>query len=232
MERTITVPRGILKAIEDHARAVNPEECCGLLSGNDGAVDLFHPLRNNSSDPKSRYFASPEDLFEAMREMRSQGRNMLAIYHSHPNGSAYPSQIDIELAFYPHVAYLIQTLAPEPVIRAFRIEAQTVSEIGIEVVEREWREVPALSAAASAVARNEEFIPPAPAVVEEPRVSIQEEIVTAAPTEAEVVELLPVEVVEEIEEILGVPAEPVARISETQAPGLIERIIRRVRGWL
>lgn len=232
MERTITVPRGILKAIEDHARAVNPEECCGLLSGNDGAVDLFHPLRNNSSDPKSRYFASPEDLFEAMREMRSQGRNMLAIYHSHPNGSAYPSQIDIELAFYPHVAYLIQTLAPEPVIRAFRIEAQTVSEIGIEVVEREWREVPALSAAASAVARNEEFIPPAPAVVEEPRVSIQEEIVTAAPTEAEVGEMLPVEVVEEIEETLAVPAEPVARISETQAPGLIERIIRRVRGWL
>lgn len=228
MERTITVPRGILKAIEDHARAVNPEECCGLLSGNDGAVDLFHPLRNNSSDPKSRYFASPEDLFEAMREMRSQGRNMLAIYHSHPNGSAYPSQIDIELAFYPHVAYLIQTLAPEPEIRAFRIEARTVSEIGIEIVEREWREVPALSAAASAVARTEEFVKPAPAVIEEPRVSIQEEIVTEVPAEAEVGESLPVEVVEEIEEILAAPAQPVVE----EPAGFIERIIRRVRSWL
>lgn len=228
MERTITVPRGILKAIEDHARAVNPEECCGLLSGTDGAVDLFHPLRNNSSEPTSRYFASPEDLFEAMREMRSQGRNMLAIYHSHPNGSAYPSQIDIELAFYPHVAYLIQTLAPEPEIRAFRIEGQTVSEIGIEVVEQEWREVPALSAAASAVSRTEEFIQPAPPVVEAPRAPVQEEIETAALSEPEVDESQPVEMVEQVEEIPAGPAEPVVE----NPSGFIERIIRRVKSWL
>ncbi len=241
MELTITVPRGILNAILEQARSSSPSECCGLLSGADNCVDLYHPLRNNSPEPHLRYFASPEDLFDAMREMREEGRSMLAIYHSHPRGQAYPSQTDIELAFYPDVAYLIQSLDPQPEIRAWRIVDRTVSEIKIEIVEAEWKQMAhtAHGAAASSLTVGSSV-----ADVFPDEFTVTETILDVVMSKVEV-EREPEFVIEEIAEVLPeveIEPEPEPEIDEKAAvdaeesgigfiPKLVQNVIRRLKRW-
>jgi len=59
----------------------------------------------------------------------------VAIYHSHPTSPPYPSQTDLELAFYPEALYLIVSLVEprHPVVRAFRIQEGESREVEIAV---------------------------------------------------------------------------------------------------
>jgi len=124
-----------------HALREVPWECCGLLGGVGEAVQSCHPLTNRALTPQTRYFASPEDLFPAMRSLREAGETLLAIYHSHPVGDPFPSETDLELAFYPQVVYLIVgPLHPEPgfsasppEVRGFLLGGPEVLEVEIEL---------------------------------------------------------------------------------------------------
>jgi proteasome lid subunit RPN8/RPN11 len=131
---TISVPKAILNQIEAEARREQPLECCGLLGGRGNEVLSCYPLRNHSPDSETRYFAKPEDLFQAMRGMEAAGEELLAIYHSHPRGPSHPSPTDIELAYYPEAVYLIASFVQNWEIRAFRIIRQSVTEAVIHAV--------------------------------------------------------------------------------------------------
>ena len=57
-----------------------------------------------------------------------------AIYHSHTRSAPYPSQTDINLAFYPDAAYVIVGLADgDAYVRAFRIRDCEVAEAELVV---------------------------------------------------------------------------------------------------
>lgn len=74
----------------------------------------------------------PKEQFTVMKEMREQGLDMAAIYHSHPHSDVYPSTRDISLAFYPDSLHLIVSLIHEkPVIKAFEIKDGIVREVEI-----------------------------------------------------------------------------------------------------
>lgn len=77
----------------------------------------------------------PKEQFSAMKEMRREGLDMVAIYHSHPGSPAYPSAKDVSLAFYPDSLYIIAGLSDKdrPEVRAFEIVEGKVSEAQIEV---------------------------------------------------------------------------------------------------
>jgi len=119
----------------EHALRSRPAECCGLLSGRDGVITELHPLRNEADTPQTRYFASPEDLFAAMRRMREAGGALLGVYHSHPRTPAYPSPSDVEMAFYPEAAYFIISLEPAIELRAFRISGASIVEVRVAVTD-------------------------------------------------------------------------------------------------
>ena len=133
---TIAIPKTILDEIAAQARAEQPRECCGVLGGRAERVVSRYPLRNQAAQPETRFFASPEDLFAAMRQMRAARQKLLAIYHSHPRGPAWPSATDIEMAFYSEAIYLIIALEPEWEAHAFAIHGQSVSEISITIIEQ------------------------------------------------------------------------------------------------
>jgi proteasome lid subunit RPN8/RPN11 len=105
------------------ARAASPEECCGLLGGNDSAAKSLYKLRNIAANPLVTYEAAPEELFNAQRLMRERDEELLAIYHSHPRAAEpSPSETDVRLAYYPAAVYLIVGLGgAEPVLRGFEI---------------------------------------------------------------------------------------------------------------
>jgi len=106
-----------------HARASDPNECCGLIGGTDAGTQTVYQLRNLTTEPLSNYEAAPEDLFAAQREMRERGEELLGIYHSHPRSNdPKPSETDVRLAYYPSAVYFIVGLGgEEPCLRAFRI---------------------------------------------------------------------------------------------------------------
>jgi proteasome lid subunit RPN8/RPN11 len=122
-------------AIVAHALEARPAECCGLLAGDGRVISSVHRLRNEAERPEIRYFASPEDLFAAMKAMREEGLEMMGIYHSHPNSPAYPSKSDVELAFYSDSIYFIVSLAGDVEIGAFRIDNGNVWRVEIAASE-------------------------------------------------------------------------------------------------
>jgi proteasome lid subunit RPN8/RPN11 len=78
----------------------------------------------------------PKQQLAAMIDMEEQGWDLIAIYHSHPNGPQVPSATDIDKAYYPEAAHLIVSLIDKakPQVRAFYIVAGTVTEIPLQVV--------------------------------------------------------------------------------------------------
>ncbi len=112
-----------LEQIFAHARSTNPNECCGLIGGEDSRARAIYPLSNVSPNSEVAYEAAPEELFNAQRQMRERGEQLLAIYHSHPRSTdPMPSDTDVRLAYYPAATYLIVGLAgDEPSLRAFCI---------------------------------------------------------------------------------------------------------------
>ena len=119
-----------VKEVLGHARAALPNECVGLLFGYGNRVKRRVPL-TNVADASTRYFAAPDELFAALRAAEAEGDDLLAIYHSHPNGRQTPSETDLQEARYS-AAHLI--VAPQlGVVRAFALNE--VREVDL-IVER------------------------------------------------------------------------------------------------
>lgn len=117
-----------------HAREEHPNECCGMIASLDGeAVRLFR-AENTAASPL-RYEIDPQEQLRIMSEMDDRGWELGAIYHSHTRSRAYPSQTDVNLAFYPGALHVIVSLegggAPE--VRAFRIVEEQISETELEI---------------------------------------------------------------------------------------------------
>ncbi len=125
----LTLPEKFIDEMIGHAREEAPNECCGIIAGQDGlAVKLFR-ARNSETSPYN-YNVDSQDLFRIHRECDGNGWEFLAIYHSHTASEAYPSSTDVRLAFWPETYYVLVSLQdPEnPAVRAFRIVDGAVDE--------------------------------------------------------------------------------------------------------
>lgn len=83
-----------------------PEEACGLLFGKGEQVEGVFPMTNILHSP-NRYRTDPQEQYHLMKNMEDLGWDLLAIYHSHPQGPPYPSPTDVAEAYYPNAVYLI-----------------------------------------------------------------------------------------------------------------------------
>jgi proteasome lid subunit RPN8/RPN11 len=112
-----------------HAVEGLPFEVCGILGGTGTLVSRIYPMRN-LKESSTRFLMSPREQIAVMDSLRLQGLEVLAFYHSHPAGPAYPSIEDVRLAFYPEVVTVIVSLESlqSPVICAFRIIQGAVVE--------------------------------------------------------------------------------------------------------
>ena len=134
--RMLTIERPFLNQILEHLQGCYPLEGCGLVAGNEaGWVTAVYHIDNILQSPTA-YEMDPRQQIQAMLDLEAQGWQLLAIYHSHPQGPNYPSPTDIALAFYPEAANIIVSLQDRavPKIRAFTIVAHKVAETSIKVV--------------------------------------------------------------------------------------------------
>ncbi len=98
-----------------------PLEACGYLAGKDDEITKNFPVRNQ--DQSSEHFTlDPQEQFSVIRRARSEGLDILAVYHTHPASPARPSPEDIKLAYDPNIIYVIASLLNgSQQIKAFRI---------------------------------------------------------------------------------------------------------------
>jgi [CysO sulfur-carrier protein]-S-L-cysteine hydrolase len=130
----VELAAAIVDEIVSHARDELPNECCGLIAAENGrAVKLFRTA--NAEASPVRYGLDPREQYRVMMEIDRRGWSLGAIYHSHTRSPAYPSQTDVNLAFYPEALYLIVSLedAERPDLRGFRIVDGEIVEVDLSV---------------------------------------------------------------------------------------------------
>jgi [CysO sulfur-carrier protein]-S-L-cysteine hydrolase len=116
-----------------HARADAPNECCGMIASRDGAAVKIYPAANAAASPL-RYEIDGAEQFRIQMAIDDAGYDLGAIYHSHTRSAPYPSQTDINLAFYPDALYVIVGVSDgDPEVRAFEIRAGQVAEAELQV---------------------------------------------------------------------------------------------------
>ncbi len=84
-----------------HAEEAYPNECVGAMLGkNEGGVkcvDSAMPLENSAEGSQRAFYRlSTEHLLAADKAARAQGRELIGIYHSHPDADAYFSETDLK----------------------------------------------------------------------------------------------------------------------------------------
>jgi proteasome lid subunit RPN8/RPN11 len=122
------IARELYDQIVAHARSEAPNECCGMVSSENGRAVRVHPAENAAASPL-RYEIDGREQLRIMTAIEDDGYDLGAIYHSHTRTAPEPSQTDINLALYPDALYVIVGLAAaEPEVRAWRIVGGEVSE--------------------------------------------------------------------------------------------------------
>ncbi|PJA78296.1 MAG: hypothetical protein CO149_04835, partial [Nitrospirae bacterium CG_4_9_14_3_um_filter_51_5] len=134
----LTIPSSIIKNMIAHARELAPHECCGILSGTEGAIAECYRITNIlaalSEQDLTRFEGaklsdlqrlSPEERADiafqmdaremamAQRDIRSKSFDLLGFYHSHTFSPARPSQTDITIAM-EFESYRAKLPFPEP----------------------------------------------------------------------------------------------------------------------
>ena len=89
----------------------------------------------NIEKSSSSYLMAPEEQLRVFREIEEEGLELSAIYHSHPHSPAFPSQRDVDYAFYPGSLILIVSLMDQkfPQIGAFQIENGKIKKKALKI---------------------------------------------------------------------------------------------------
>ncbi len=133
----LEIPTYVFEQMLEQAKAEAPIEACGILAGSDSKVEKLYKMTNvdNSSN---HFMMEPKEQFTVVKDIRSAGLEMLAIYHSHPETPARPSAEDIRLALTPDVIYVIVSLqdANAAAVKGFVKKNGTLTEVRIKVLQQ------------------------------------------------------------------------------------------------
>ncbi len=93
----VRVPDSVSAQVEEECRRRYPAEACGFLLGEDKgsgySIEAARPAVNRASRD-DRFHIDAHQVFEAMRAAPRNGKDLLGVYHSHPDGVPEPSSTD------------------------------------------------------------------------------------------------------------------------------------------
>jgi proteasome lid subunit RPN8/RPN11 len=115
----VVVPAALRRELEQHAAAEAPNEACGLLAVRDGVAERYVACINTAASPYRFDLRVPDPAL--IFELEDEGYE-LAVFHSHPTGSAKPSRTDIaNIGLWETRPYLILS-RPTGELAAWKIE--------------------------------------------------------------------------------------------------------------
>lgn len=116
---TIILHSKDFETIVSHCKEEEPIEACGIIAGqirdhNEKIVKevLKIYLCKNELQSSVEYKIGAEEQLRIFSEINDEDLDLLGFYHSHPNTSSNPSQIDEKRANYIGYSYLIISLHP------------------------------------------------------------------------------------------------------------------------
>ena len=122
----MVIPGEIRAELEEHARAEQPNEACGLVAFRDGRAERYLAARNAAASPyRFELETDPQNWF-----LEDEGYE-LAVFHSHLSSPARPSRTDVEnIGFWEGRPYLILSLGTGE-LAAWRIAGGKLEPIEI-----------------------------------------------------------------------------------------------------
>ncbi len=122
------ISKNIINKWFDYGKKEEPIEACGYLAGKNDKIVKFYPMQNQDKS-REHFTFDPQEQFDVMKKIRTEGLEILAVYHTHPSSPARPSREDIKLAYDPEVIQVIASLFKNnKCIRAFKIINEIVNE--------------------------------------------------------------------------------------------------------
>lgn len=134
----LNLPAHIVQDMVQHARALDPHECCGILAGNERQVTAHYRITNilatmteaelarfdqaklsdlKQLSPEKRadiaFQMDAQEMSLAQKDIRQKGLLLQAFYHSHTFSPARPSITDIKIAM-EFESYREKLHIPEP----------------------------------------------------------------------------------------------------------------------
>ena len=102
----MVIPAEIRAELDEHARAEEPNEACGLVVLRDGRAERYIPARNAAASPyRFELETEPENWF-----LEDEGYE-LAVFHSHLSSPPRPSRTDVQnIGLWEGRPYLILSL--------------------------------------------------------------------------------------------------------------------------
>jgi len=120
------MPAAVRRELEEHARAEEPNEACGVVVLRDGTAERYEAGRNRAASP----YRFELDIDPAVWFLEDDGYE-LAVFHSHLAAPARPSRTDVEnIGLWEGRPYLILSLRTGD-LAAFTIEGGRISELGL-----------------------------------------------------------------------------------------------------
>ena len=129
----LRIPGRVLNELCTHARETQPEECCGLVSGDETVrFRNVHRCRNDMTrqhevDPESyprdgrhAFHMNELDYMRAQKDAEEQGHMVTAVYHSHVAAGVYLSELDLQFANhalfpFPQASHIVVAVSAAPV---------------------------------------------------------------------------------------------------------------------
>jgi len=107
----IAMTHTAMHKIRVHAMEAYPEECCGILMGNEEAegkevYDVYRIGNAKEENRTRRFLITPEEYRRGEAAAAAEGLAVMGFYHSHPDHPARPSQFDLDHAW-PWCSYVI-----------------------------------------------------------------------------------------------------------------------------
>ena len=123
----MVIPAEVRAALEQHARAEQPNEACGLVVLRNGEAERYLPARNAAASPyRFELDTEPENWF-----LEDEGYE-LAVFHSHISSPPRPSRTDVEnIGLWEGRPYLILSLGTGE-LAAWKIQDGGVSPVELE----------------------------------------------------------------------------------------------------
>ena len=98
--------KGVLEKIYGHALKEYPDECCGIITGNDDkqTVHICENIQNKMHvedparfprDARTAYFIDRPTFDNIISSSLKKGEAVIALYHSHAEHEAYFSEEDV-----------------------------------------------------------------------------------------------------------------------------------------
>ncbi|MBW3113788.1 MULTISPECIES: M67 family metallopeptidase [Bacillaceae] len=134
-KESIILSRKLSECLIRHCKKELPNEACGFISGRNNICSEIWPTTNVNPSPFTFAIDVNEERMIS-HEIKKRNEDLIAVYHSHPNGMAIPSKDDILFAPDSSIYYFILSISlSNAEIKCYRITKGYALEV--EVVQRE-----------------------------------------------------------------------------------------------